>query len=364
MDWSFGEEAGERRPAGMSLVDFVNIGLRHRRLVLAIPVAVCVLTVLWVVLSPRSYTARASFVPLTSKPSVSRLADLAAQFGMSLPEMETGRGPEFQAALLNTDEILRAAVVTEYELEGAPGGSSGSRAGDLVRFFGIGDEDEPPGEREIDKAVEKLRDRLSVDANRETGVVAFALSTRWPGLSEAVTRRLLGLVDELNQEMRRSQLRAQREFFAERLRDAERDLLEAEEALERFLDENRKYEQSPELRFRFQRLERRVGLEGSVYRSLAESLAEAEIEEVRNTPVITVVQSVRRPSRPDPLRLPYKAFLGLVVGALIAVGIVTVKEFVRSARDSPSRGFTEFLDLKREAAEEVRALVRRTFRRT
>jgi uncharacterized protein involved in exopolysaccharide biosynthesis len=103
----------------------------------------------------------------------------------------------------------------------------------------------------------------------------------------------------------------------------ERELHEAEDSLASFLRENRRFESSPELQFERDRRARRVSMQQEVYTSLAQALEQSKINEVRNTPVITILDSPFRPVRPDSKYLWLRVVLGILIGAGIA-GVATV----------------------------------------
>ena len=70
----------------------------------------------------------------------------------------------------------------------------------------------------------------------------------------------------------------------------------------------------PELNFQQERLQRQVQLQQQLYTTLSQSFEQAKIEEVRDTPVITVVEPPEAPVRPDPRGLVRNAFLTIILG--------------------------------------------------
>jgi hypothetical protein len=95
---------------------------------------------------------------------------------------------------------------------------------------------------------------------------------------------------------------------------------------------------------------------------LQQSLEQAKSEEVRTTPVVTVVQPPTRPALPDPRRLAFKALLALFLGGALAVAWAL-------ARDAFSRGdweevehVAEFRRLLDETRQDLERAVR-PFRR-
>lgn len=351
----------EVRPDGaMSALRFVNVLLRHRKFVMATPFALAVLVVVGTLLLPPSYTVTASFTPETESAQASRLSGLASQFGISVPAGQAGQSPQFYAYLLRTRELLRATVVTEYDLSGTDeqnsNGSETGGSGDLVYHLDI---EENPRSVAVAEAVRKLREHFSVSANPETGVIELSVSTHSPELSQQVADRMLDLVNQFNLERRKSQAAAKRAFIEEQLDKARAALRAAEDSLERFLEQNRQYENSPALRFERQRLQRRVELRQQVFNSLAQSFQQSKIDEVRNTPVVTVVEPPQPPARSDPRGLPLKLVLGLLVGGGLAVFWAFGREMLASSRRTDPDDYREYARLKDESVSEVKGLWRR-----
>lgn len=346
----------DRSRGELSAIRFVNVLLRHRKLVTVTPLVVAVLVVAGTLLLPSNYTVTVSFTPETENAQASRLSGLASQFGVNVPTGQAGQSPQFYAYLLRTHELLRATVVTQYDLSKGgqqDSGSSGAdRSGDLVSLLDIEGEPHPVA---VAKAVRELRELSSVSANPETGVIELSISTHSPDLSQQVADRMVDLVSEFNLERRKTQAAAERDFVEEQLDEARADLRAAEDSLERFLEQNRQYENSPALRFERQRLQRRVDLRQQVFNSLAQSYQQSRIDEVRNTPVITVVEPPQRPARPDPSGLPLKVVLGLLVGGGVAVFWAFGKEMLASSRRTDPDDYEEYARLKDESLRELRS---------
>lgn len=357
-------KSGQTRSADeeISLLGIVNVLLSHRRVVVLSPLVGAFLIVAVSLILPHSYTATASFTPESSERTenqISRLAGLAGQFGISVPTGGVGQSPQFYADLLRSRGVLEETVVTEYRLPAE--GEEEHRRQDLVTILEI---EEATRAKSVELAMERLRDdMLGVSTDPETGVVDISVTTHWPELSHQVSERLLELVNRFNLESRQSQAAAEREFIEGQVAKSESALRAAEDSLKRFLQQNRRYEDSPELGFQYERLQRRVNLRQQVFISLSESYERAKMDEVRNTPVITIVESPDEPARPDRRRLLLKGFLGLTLGGMAglfwAFGTVMMATNQRLNPDD----YAEFVRLKEQVKEEVRGLWRRLRRR-
>jgi uncharacterized protein involved in exopolysaccharide biosynthesis len=344
----------------ISFASLLAVLLRHRRRVVGLPLLVALVWVAIVLILPREYTAEAVFTPSTSSGQLSQLAGLAAQFGVSVQQGQTNESPAFYADLLQSQELLRSTVETPYRFPDSRAADADTLSGDLVTLLDVGGSDSA---KRVEKAVEKLRSRLTIGTDATTGLVTVDVQTRWAVLSRDVASRLLNLVNAFNLETRQTQAAAERRFLEGRVETSRDSLRTTEDDLQVFLEHNRSYQNSPQLQFEYDRLQRHVTLQQQGYSTLAQSLEQAKIDQVRNTPVITVVEPPVAPARPDRRHLLLKAALGLVLGGVLAVAWAFGSEWARRA---PSEEPEEYRELGREWAEtkeDLRAAWRRLRRR-
>lgn len=351
------EDAPEK---DVSVLRLANVLLRHRRLIVATVVAVAFLVVAVTIVLPRTYTSTTSFTPESGAAQVSQLSGLASQFGINIPTGQAGQSPQFYADLLRGRELLREVVVSKFEARSG-GPEAGRFEGDLVAILGINEDDRRLA---VSKTIDELRELIGVSMHPETGVVELSVTTRWPDLSRQVAARMIELVNRFNLERRQSQASDERAFIEEQLARAESALYSAEDSLERFLERNRRYENSPQLRFEYERLQRRVSLRQQVFLSLSESYEQSKINEVRNTPVVTVVEAPEAPARPDPRRLVLKGILGLLLGGIIGVFWAFGREILAASRERDPSDYAEFTRLKEETREELQGMWYRLRRKT
>lgn len=335
----------------ISLVQMANVGLRHRWLILGASLSMAFLVLLVAVLQSHSFTASALFMPQTGQEATSRVAGLASQLGVQIPAADAGQSPQFYADLVMSRELLTSAVESEYSLPASAHSDSTRLEGDLVELFGI--EGESRGAR-VGSAVEVLRRRLSVATNPETGVVSLEVTVQRSQLAYQIANRILELVNRFNVDRRQTQASAEREFLEEQVATAEADLRAAEDSLETFLENNRRFESSPALRFRHDRLEQNVALKQQLFTSLSEAYQQARIDEVRNTPVVTVVGRPIVPPRPNSRRLILKVALGLLFGGLAALFVAFGRELVTTARKREPDHYAEFRRLTSETKRDLR----------
>jgi uncharacterized protein involved in exopolysaccharide biosynthesis len=339
----------------LSLLEVFNLLLKHRYGILGCAGLVGALALGLALVRPLQYAATSSFIPQGSETDTSRLAMLAGQFGVSVPSGgEAAESPAFYQELLRSREILGQVARDRYTLPESSSGEGGGAPRTLPEILGI-DEDAP--ELRTAEAIDWLRDdAIEVRVDSETGMVTLAATTRWPDLSYQIASRLVALVNEFNLETRQSQAAAEREFIEGRLAEANDSLLSAENRLEAFLQSNRQFENSPDLVFQHGRLDRQVARAQEIVTSLSQSYEEARVSEVRNTPVITVVESPERPSRAEPRSLVLMTLLGLILGGMLGVFLALGRELLGRERARGSATYREFSSLWQQTWRDVRTL--------
>ena len=116
--------------------------------------------------------------------------------------------------------------------------------------------------------------------------------------------------------MATARARRQKSFIEGRLDSVKADLEKAEQALRDFREENRAIQDSPALRMQEGRLLRAVALNEQLYSTLAAQYELAKIEEVKNLPVIDVLDEATPPYRRAKPRRSFRFAAGLVLGFL------------------------------------------------
>lgn len=337
-------------PDRLTLVRFINLLLRRRVAIAATVLLTLGATIAITLIVPRSYSASASFAPQGPSQTISDLAGLTMQSGLVLPGAQPSHSSAFYADLLQSRELLYEVARAEYSFTGQRGllwmAETSSMDGMLIDLLEL-QPDDP--EENAAETVDWLRDRITIRTNRETGVVAFSVTTPWSALSLDVTQRLLALVSAFDVDRRQSQAGEERRFIEDRLARAGAEVEADEARLAAFLEQNRTVSNSPRLTFERDRLQRSVARRHDVFTGLSEAYERTRMEEVRNTVVLTVVDSPRLPPRPDSRRLLLKIVFSMVAGLIIGLGAALWREFIDRSRTVEPDAFEEFVKLKREA---------------
>lgn len=325
------------------MVEFLAVIMRRRRLLLWFCAAGFVIGIAIALLSPARYTTSFSFTPQSESDGArSGLASLAGQFGVSLGA-GTGQSapPQFYADLLVTRELLAPIA-----LDSVPSKSDAHGQVPLSRFLDVDAATAPERQYET---IRRLRDDVisTSVAERTTGVVSVNVRTTSAAASLAIAQRLLDGLSQFNLVTRQSQATAERRFIEGRLSAAKVELTDSETQLRRFLETNRAIANSPALQFELDRLRRDETMKEDLVRTLTQQYEQARIREVRDTPVITLIDRPTLAARSDP-RGRGRIVLGATTIALIlALAIVLTEDRLR--RELEDHHVTSLRALARQA---------------
>ncbi len=163
---------------------------------------------------------------------------------------------------------------------------------------------------------------------------------------------MLDEVNLFNLNRRQGEASAQRVFIEKRVADAQSELRQAEENLQSFLTLNREF-RSPSLQLEFDRLNRVVTMRQQLYTSLAQAYETAKIEEVRDLPVITVIEPPELPIEPTAHGGTRRTLLGLLIGGLAGVLLAFARDRMATNRERQTDDFVEFEALRRDALSDL-----------
>ena len=310
---------------------------RHRRLILALPIVLGATATGLSVLRPRQFSARAAFIasePQSMSGSLGALSSVAAQLGVpalsAMASSSATGSAQFYGDLLTSNTILDSVVTTQFDAS-APGDYDGVPfRGTLVDYV------KPTGKTPTDNTLATMqaltKGLLTVSVDRPTGIVRFQVHTKNRKLSALVARRLLDQVNEFNLKRRQTQAGAERDFDLHRTQASLDSLHAAEVALADFRATNIDFSRSPRLGTREAELQRRVALAQQIYTTIAQRYELANIEAVRNTPVVTVLDAPEGLVEALPRHTALIALVAFVVGLAAACAIALRMERPAAAR--------------------------------
>jgi uncharacterized protein involved in exopolysaccharide biosynthesis len=339
------EDPGRRgapRDDEMSVIAVLNFLLRYRAMIVSAGLIAMVLVIGISLIVPRHYTAHASFISQTRRPPTD-LSGFAAQLGLSGTFTDAGESPPFYADLIVSNEILSPVADHAYTV----GNSRTPKR--LADIFGI--RESSPGLTH-EATVRRLRSLATAGVVQKTGAVNLSVRARDAGLSYQLVNAILAELNKFNVERRRTQASAERQFTEQRLAESRDELRQAEDALEQFYRDNR-VSSAPHLSLQAERLNREVGLRQQLYSNMMQAYEQARIEEVRDTPLISIVERPTVPVSPDSRNILQRGIIGLVVGIAIGVLLALFRYGVSESGAGEAERLREFQRLRSEMVDDV-----------
>lgn len=326
-------EGAEAAPGGdVSLLAAADLVRRNRGLITAVVAALVAAVLAFLLLRDRVYASESSFLPQTRSTLPGGLSGLASQFGVALPAQEPTQSPAFYVDLLRTPEALDSLILHRYAANGEARGRT---------LLDVYDVHKPTPALTLEKTRQRFLEDVLTSISQKTGVVTLTVRSESPALAQQVNRLALEVLNRFNQRARRTRASAEREFTERRSAEVRAELRAAEERLLAFTQSNREFNSASSAYLERDRLGREVTRLQSVYTTLSQALEQARIEEVRDTPLITVVEQPSLAAEPEPrgaVRLLAVALLG---GFLLGCALAYLREAlaaeraVRAARRAP-----------------------------
>lgn len=329
------------REKEISAVSFVNVLLRHRTLIVLMTLAFGFYAGYQSITSGKRYTTHASFMPKGARGG-GQLGGIAAQFGINLQGGDAMNSPQLYTDLLETRTILWPVAQKTYRVNDP---ERGVIEGDIVKIYNIQGR---PNVREA-RAVTALQGAVHSTVTAKTGVIEMSVSSGYPELSLALANNVLTQLNEYNLSNRQQTAALERAFVERQVDEKRSELRVAESQLENFLERNRQYRTSPQLVLEYGRLQRIVDMRQELYSRMLEAYENARIEEVRNLPVLSIIEAPQLPIGPDARGGVRRTGIGLLIGFVLAVLIAFVRDRFARTRASGSDEVIEFAALKRDA---------------
>ena len=332
-----------------SIVELRRGVVRRWRWLVGIPVATALLGAAAALVWPKTWTATTTFVPESALGSnntsllgalggISSLLGEAGGGAAALARLKDGPSTEFFADVLTSQELLATTLRTPFTDP-----ASRSQKQPLLELIDVTG---PTPERRFGNALRKFKRKVVVTISRRSAIVNLSVTLSDPVLSASVANFMLGQLNTFNLERRQRSSTEQRRFAELRLTTAQLELNAAEKNRQAFLNANRNYYEAPRLMATYDALDRVVRVKEGILIGLTKTFEESRVAEVRDTPLLTVVDVATPPDRPLQRPLLWAGFatgVGLLLGV---VGVVFAalsdrRELVRNPRivsaDAPIR---------------------------
>ena len=297
-----------QKRGSIDVVDFLANLWTKRRLVLAIVGVATALAIVISALMSNYYKSTATLLPETERSKLSalgNLSDLASLAGINPGEVSLVK---LYPRIIVSEAVLKNVLSSKYYSE------KFNDSVTLVRFWGL--EQKTP-ELTYERALAVLRDQLDVAMDVKTSIVSISIETRDARVSADIVNKVASELDKFIRTKRTTNATEQRKWIEARLQEVKKDLENAENGLRDFREKNRRVLDSPELLLEQERMVREVQINSALYTELKKQYELIKIEEIKNIPIITVMDA----GRPAALKeRPKRGILVITVFMLSFIG--------------------------------------------
>jgi uncharacterized protein involved in exopolysaccharide biosynthesis len=318
----------------LSFWEIVERIISSRRLIFVLIFVFGIIGAVYVFVPGNVYTVETSFRPEGTSDSGGQISSIVSQFGFSLGSDDGSRSPEYYADLLRTRTLL----------ESVSSGMYSNAVTDSIDLAGVLNIQESDDDIRRERVLRWLnRKALRVGTNPETGVITLWVKSSSARLSYELAHNLINEIEYFNSSSRRSQAMAERVFLEEQVEKSIQLLSEVENKQLEFLKANRLFRESPELLFENDRLTRIVSMRQQLHTSLYQAMQQAYLTEVRNTPVITIIQAPYIPVEPDQRRYLFYLTVSLLTGLIMGVVVALLKHNPGSFKGKEQLAYDEVM---------------------
>ncbi len=270
------------------------------------------------------YAAQISLYPAKKDfgQNLGQFQSLASNFGMNMPNSDQD---------FNISDVVQSNLIANKILNK----KWKSRSNEYIDLKSLWQLDAPPwylfflptggGDDSFihEKAIKYLGNQVNVVEDRQTGLIKINVTLEDPLVAATVANFIGDQVQLYIQKENSAQTAKEKLFISDRLSLVKVELEALELKMKNFKERNRGYEDSPELYMIFSRNFREVEAKKQVYVTLQQQLELARIEEVKQTPILHILDHAVPPSRKSApnrfLFLVFSAAFGLCVSTLVTV---------------------------------------------
>ena len=285
-----------------------------KKFILIFTSAITILSIIYSLSLPNYYKSSTVLLPESSNKGASGLSGLAALAGINVGGGESSIA--LYPTIIKSETILKNIIYKKYQTE------EFSNPVNLIEYWEIEDTNRA---KQYEIALKTLKTELEISwDNKLGGITTISISTKEANLSAEIVNQIVLELDDFLRTKKTTNAGNQREFIETRLEEVKRDLTSSENRLKEFRERNRQVF-APQLLLEQERLLRDITINGTLYSELRKQYELAKIEEIKNIPVLNVMD----PARPNAMKdKPKRSTIVLgtfIISLLGAVGFVFAK---------------------------------------
>ena len=263
------------------------------------------------------YTSSASILPLMGGGSLKSSIAGSLGIGSFLDEGGNFPSPDIIPNVIKSKLLLERLLEKKYYIDG-----------DTLRHIDILSENKENSinytHQEIQVATHKLRKSISVNAPRNTRVINILARANDPNLAAELAKNIVIELEKIFVFHKMEKNKEQRLFFEQRMKEINKELIDAEEDLRLFSEKNRLINNSPALILEKSRLERVVRGKMQVLVNLKSDYEVVKIQEHEEKNSLLVLDKPAVPfvrSSPQKTKIMLSTIFGSFIISFLIVSI-------------------------------------------
>ena len=306
-----------------TLLQYLEILVKRRRLIMAIFSVITFSTLLSVLMSSPIYVAKTTILPVDAKGSspLRGLVGASAQLmGFNLPT-----GGDIS---LIYEPIVRSRRVITNVLRSS---FNSAKHEEMVPLLDIMEIDAGSLEERLDDGYKRfINGILEVKIDPISKITTVLVGTTEPQLSADIAHSLVEEIDKYGRERTMAEAGENKVFIEERLAETLNLLEKAEGDLKVFRETNKRIENSPDLQLEQGRLSREVLVQEEVYLTLKKEHEVVKIEEVKSLPIIRILDEAVAPIKKSKPKRFLIMVITMFLALLLGVAVVFGKEYFKN----------------------------------
>ncbi|MGA9407998.1 MAG: Wzz/FepE/Etk N-terminal domain-containing protein [Bacteroidota bacterium] len=285
-----------------------------RKLIGIITISVTVAAIIISLFLPKYYRSTVVILPETNPSKLAGLSNLASLAGVNVGgEVSLSR---LYPTIVTSEAVLKNVIYQKYRT------ASFSDSVDLLKIWDLDDKD-PQLAYEL--MLKSLRNELEVSLDSKTTVLTISLSTQDPQLSADIVNAIASELDLFVRTKRTTNATEERKWIEGRLIELKGDLEKSENALKDFRENNRRVADSPQLLLEQERFIREVQINSTLYEELKKQYELAKIEEIKNIPIVNIMDAGRPAAKKEKPRRSIIVFASFFLSFFGGMGFVYLK---------------------------------------
>lgn len=311
-----------------SITDIFLVIASHLKIIILTPFIFFIITYINIKFFTDAVYISSAKIMSSSSSNTSQFNGLATAFGITTPSNTDGQWvyPE----IIKSRTIARAMLNRKFDtIKYGPQKS-------LLQILTYG-KGKPSNniENEIKSGVDEVIGMI--DVYMEGSFYNLNITAPEPNFARDFALALLEELDSHQREYNLSKTGETRGFIEERIKETEKELNSAEEALKNFRASNRRIENSPGLLLEQERLSREVAVLIGVFTTLKQQLETAKIDIVKDSDYVVVLDPPEAPISPAGPGKRGKLIIASILGIFVGIFFSFIKEYLENSNSEEQK---------------------------